>query len=88
MKMCRGVTERDVFEGSFETRVSESQTGIVVIAALLGVGIFILVCILVYCLLKGKKKTVQHHRVPVNTIPVTSNEDRDRLVYNSTTKPI
>ncbi|XP_072313133.1 kunitz-type protease inhibitor 1a [Eucyclogobius newberryi] len=90
MKMCNGVTEEDVFarkeyqDGS----VSDSQTGILIIAALLGVGIFILLCVLVFCLIKGKKKTVQHHRVPVNTIPVSSMEDRDHLVYNSTTKPI
>ncbi|XP_020775088.1 kunitz-type protease inhibitor 1a [Boleophthalmus pectinirostris] len=88
MKMCRGVTEKDVFERRFEPRVSESQTGIIAIAALLGLGIFILLCIMVYCMVKRKKKTVQHHRVPVNTIPVSSMEDRDHLVYNSTTKPI
>lgn len=90
LKVCRGVTEKDVFarKESFEASVAESQTGIIAIAAALGVGIFILLCILVYCLVRGKKKNVQHHRVPANTIPVTSMEDRDRLVYNSTTKPI
>lgn len=90
LKMCRGVTEQDVFarKESFEASVAESQMGIIAIAAALGVGIFILLCILIYCLVKGKKKNVQHHRVPANTIPVTSMEDRDRLVYNSTTKPI
>ncbi|XP_044021462.1 kunitz-type protease inhibitor 1a isoform X2 [Siniperca chuatsi] len=62
-------------------------TGTVAIAALLGVAIFILLAILVYCLMKGKKKSSQHQRVPVNTAPVTL-EDRERLVYNSTTKPI
>lgn len=90
LKMCKGVTEKDVFERteSFERSVADSQTGIIAIAAALGVGIFLLLCVLVYCLVKGKKKNVQHHRVPVNTIPVSSMEDRDRLVYNSTTKPI
>lgn len=90
MKVCRGVTEKDVFERKeiFEASVADSQTGIIAIASALGVGIFILLCVLVYCLVKGRKKNVQHHRVPVNTIPVTSLEDRDRLVYNSTTKPI
>lgn len=87
--VCRGVTENDVFsrKGEYEASVSESQTGTIVIAALLGVAIFILLCILVYCLMKGKKKSSQHQRVPVNTVPVTF-EDRERLVYNSTTKPI
>ncbi|XP_033843757.1 kunitz-type protease inhibitor 1a [Periophthalmus magnuspinnatus] len=89
MKMCQGITEKHMFsQESFEPRVSESQTGIIAIAAILGVGIFILLCILVYCMVKGKKKTVQHHRVPVNSIPVSSVEDRDHLVYNTTTKPI
>ncbi|XP_070776160.1 kunitz-type protease inhibitor 1a [Enoplosus armatus] len=86
---CRGVTEKDLFEGKreFEARVSGAQTGIIAIAALLGVAIFILLGVLVYCLMKGKKKSSQHQRVPVNTAPVTL-EDRERLVYNSTTKPI
>lgn len=57
------------------------------IAALLGVAILIMVAILVYCFFKGRRKSVQHQRVPVNTIPVTF-EDRERLVYNTTTKPI
>uniref|UniRef100_A0A673CKZ3 Serine peptidase inhibitor, Kunitz type 1 a n=1 Tax=Sphaeramia orbicularis TaxID=375764 RepID=A0A673CKZ3_9TELE len=88
MKVCRGVTEKDVFarKESFESQTG-SETGIIAIAALLAVAILILLCILVYCLLRGKKN-VQHHRVPVNTAPVTSVEDRERLVYNSTTKPI
>lgn len=85
MKMCRGVTEKDVFERveTFERSVADSQTGIIAVAAALGVGIFILLCILVYCLIKGKKKNVQHHRVPA--IPAST---EDHLVYNSTTKPI
>uniref|UniRef100_A0AAV2JII7 BPTI/Kunitz inhibitor domain-containing protein n=1 Tax=Knipowitschia caucasica TaxID=637954 RepID=A0AAV2JII7_KNICA len=89
MKMCRGVTEDDVFarKESFERSVADSQTGVIAIAALLGVGIFILLCIMVYCFVRGKKKA-QHHRVPVNSIPVSTMEDRDHLVYNSTTKPI
>lgn len=90
IKMCKGVTEKDVFARKelFEASIADSQTAIIAIAAALGVGILILLCLLVYCLVKGKRKNVQHHRVPANTIPVTSMEDRDRLVYNSTTKPI
>ncbi|KAF3844725.1 hypothetical protein F7725_007888 [Dissostichus mawsoni] len=88
-RVCDGVTEKDIFarKDEFERRISEGQTGIIAIAALLSVAIFVLLCVLLYCLCKGKKKTVQHHRVPVNTVPV-SLEDRERLVYNSTTKPM
>ncbi|XP_074548166.1 kunitz-type protease inhibitor 1a [Halichoeres trimaculatus] len=89
MKFCGDVTEKDVFarKNEFERRVSESQTGIIAIAALLGLAILILLGILVFCLVKGKKKSQQHQRVAVNNAPV-SFEDRERLVYNSTTKPI
>ncbi|XP_035530461.1 kunitz-type protease inhibitor 1a isoform X3 [Morone saxatilis] len=88
MKVCRGVTEKDIFarKGVFE-EVSQAETGTIAIAALLGVAILILVGLLVFCLMKGRKKSSQHQRVPVNTAPVTF-EDRERLVYNSTTKPI
>lgn len=62
-------------------------TVIIAIAALLGLAILIMLAVLVYCIIKGRRKSVQHQRVPVNTIPVTF-EDRERLVYNTTTKPI
>ncbi|KAG7226164.1 hypothetical protein INR49_014259 [Caranx melampygus] len=90
MKLCRGITEKDVFarKEEFERQVSDSQTTTVAIAAALGAAIIILLGILLYCLCKGKKKSSQLQRVPVNTVPVTSMEDRERLVYNSTTKPI
>ncbi|XP_041809444.1 kunitz-type protease inhibitor 1a [Chelmon rostratus] len=89
VNFCRGVSEKDVFarNGQYEGRVSESNTGVIAIAVLLGVAIVILLGILGYCFLKGKKKSSQHQRVPVNTVPVNL-EDRERLVYNSTTKPI
>lgn len=58
------------------------------IAVVLAIAIAILLCILVYCFMKGRKKSQQHHRVAVNNTPVTSLEDRERLVYNTTTKPI
>lgn len=89
LRVCHGVTDMDVFarENGFEGLVAESQIGIIAIAALLGLAIFVLLCLLVYCLMKGRKKSPQHHRVPVNTVPVTL-EDRERLVYNRTTKPI
>ncbi|XP_059208502.1 kunitz-type protease inhibitor 1a [Centropristis striata] len=86
-KMCHGVTEKDLFRNvNIGARIAEGNTGIIAIAALLGVAILILLGILLYCLFKGKKKT-EHHRVPAHSVPV-SYEDRDHLVYNSTTKPI
>ncbi|XP_071353965.1 kunitz-type protease inhibitor 1a [Trachinotus anak] len=90
MKVCRGVTEKDVFarKEEFQPTVSDSKPSVVAIATVLGLAIVILLGILLYCLFKGKKKSSQHHRVPINTVPVTSMEDRERLVYNSTTKPI
>ncbi|XP_019940762.1 kunitz-type protease inhibitor 1a [Paralichthys olivaceus] len=89
-KVCNGVTEKDVFarKAEFEKQTSDNQTGIIAAAALLGLAIIILLGILLYCFIKGKKKSAQHHRVPVNTAPVSSIEDRERLVYNTTTKPI
>ncbi|XP_034531484.1 kunitz-type protease inhibitor 1a [Notolabrus celidotus] len=89
MKFCRDVSEKDVFarKNEFERIISQSQTGIIAIAALLGLAILILIGVLVYCFVKGKKKSPQHQRVAVNNAPV-SFEDRERLVYNSTTKPI
>ncbi|XP_061700571.1 kunitz-type protease inhibitor 1a [Syngnathoides biaculeatus] len=90
VKVCKGVTEKDVFarKQEFEPRVSVSHTGIIAIAAVLAIAIVILLGILLYCFMKGKKKSSQHHRVPVNNAPLTSIEDREHLVYNSTTKPI
>ncbi|KAM9341328.1 kunitz-type protease inhibitor 1a [Symphorus nematophorus] len=89
IRVCRGVTEKDVFarESDLANRVSHSETGILAAAILLGLAILILLGVLVYCLMKGRKKSSQHQRVPNNTVPV-SFEDRERLVYNSTTKPI
>ncbi|XP_067336119.1 kunitz-type protease inhibitor 1a isoform X2 [Channa argus] len=90
MIFCRGVTEKDVYiiQGQIERSVSADKTGVIVIAALLGVAIAVLLGILMYCLMKGKKKSSQHRSVPANTAQFTSLEDKERLVYNRTTKPI
>lgn len=61
--------------------------GVVAIAALLGVAIAILLGVLVYCLMKGKKKS-SNQRAAANAAHFTSLEDRERLVYNTTTKPM
>ncbi|XP_036928127.1 kunitz-type protease inhibitor 1a [Acanthopagrus latus] len=89
MKVCRGVTEKDVFTRNekHEAFKDEKHTMFLAIAAILGLAVLILVGILLYCLMKGRKKSSQHQRVLVNPPPV-SFEDRERLVYNSTTKPI
>lgn len=63
-------------------------SGIIVIAALLGLAIIILLVVLCYCFMKGKKEHTQRQRVPVNGSQVYTREDTERLVYNTTTKPI
>ncbi|KAJ8341432.1 hypothetical protein SKAU_G00337230 [Synaphobranchus kaupii] len=90
MKTCRAVTEKDVFaRGAFERQEEQkSQAGIVAIAVLLGVAILIMLAVLGYCFLKGRKERQRPHRVAVNGSQVSTMEDTHRLVYNSTTKPI
>ncbi|TMS21347.1 Kunitz-type protease inhibitor 1 [Larimichthys crocea] len=58
MKLCKGVTEEDVFarRKEFEKRVSESQTGIIAIAAVLGLAILILLGVLAVLLHEGKEE--------------------------------
>ncbi|XP_062379698.1 kunitz-type protease inhibitor 1a [Sardina pilchardus] len=89
---CQGVTDRDVFarRGKFEAQDSDSDKGPLIIAVLLGVAILVLLVVLGYCFLKGKKKDRQphHQRVGVNGTHGTTLEDTEKLVYNSTTKPI
>ncbi|XP_018583244.1 kunitz-type protease inhibitor 1a [Scleropages formosus] len=90
MNTCRTVTSEDVFaRGAFEYQESQhSQSGTIAIAVLLGVAILIMLAILGYCFLKGRKDQSRPQRVAANgghTFPV---EDTERLVYNSTTKPI
>ncbi|XP_055720526.1 kunitz-type protease inhibitor 1-like isoform X1 [Salvelinus fontinalis] len=88
MTSCKLVTEKDVFERkeSFEYQDTQGHTGIIAIAALLGLAIIILLLVLCYCFMKGRKK--QPQRVPINGTQVYTKEDTERLVYNSTTKPI
>ncbi|KAJ3613445.1 hypothetical protein NHX12_019694 [Muraenolepis orangiensis] len=90
MGMCRGVTEEDIFarKEAFEKSMSDSNTGVLAVAILLGLAIFVLLGVLCYCFLKGKKKKPQQQRVATNGTQVTSIEDRERLVYNNTTKAI
>lgn len=87
MNYCRGVTENDVFiRPKHEAQASNNQTGILALAIVLGVAIVIIIAILLYRFLKTRKSS-QHQRLPVSNATLTS-MDTDRLVYNSTTKPI
>lgn len=87
-KFCRGVTKNDVYArgGENKSKLSGNDPGTLAIAVVLAVAILILLGVLVYCFMKGRKSS-RHQRVPVNTVPV-SFEDREHLVYNSTTKSI
>ncbi|XP_016308780.1 kunitz-type protease inhibitor 1-like [Sinocyclocheilus anshuiensis] len=61
----------------------------IVIAIILGLAIAVLLVVIACCLLKGKKKRRnKHQHVAVNGGHVHSYEDSEKLVYNSTTKPI
>ncbi|KAL0969189.1 hypothetical protein UPYG_G00223660 [Umbra pygmaea] len=90
MRSCKTITGDDVFdrEERFEYQGTDSQTVIMVIAALLGLAIVILLVVLCYCLMKVKKEQPQRQRVSANGNLVYSREDTERLVYNTTTKPI
>uniref|UniRef100_A0A3Q4M2Z1 Serine peptidase inhibitor, Kunitz type 1 a n=1 Tax=Neolamprologus brichardi TaxID=32507 RepID=A0A3Q4M2Z1_NEOBR len=80
---CRGVTENDVYLRERQ----ESETTILALAIVLGVAIVIVLAVLAYHFLKGRKS--QHHRLPASNATYTTMEpSRDALVYNSTTKPI
>lgn len=92
--MCIFISPAQLFSSSSFIALSAFQrvknvfsTGTIIAAAILGVAILVLLGVLLYCLVRGRRKSMQHTRVPVSTIPVTY-EDRERLVYNSTTKPI
>ncbi|XP_056624464.1 kunitz-type protease inhibitor 1a [Triplophysa dalaica] len=91
MLFCSSVSEFDVFErkAAFERLENKDDTVRIAIAVLLGIGIAILLIVLACCLLKGKKKRRnKHQQVAVNGGHVHMYEDSEKLVYNSTTKPI
>ncbi|XP_067099927.1 kunitz-type protease inhibitor 1a [Osmerus mordax] len=88
MRTCRTVTEQDVYSRKevFEYQNNNNKS-VVAIAVLLGVAIFILLGVLCYCFLKGRSKKQPQHQRPA-TSQVTTMEDTQRLVYNTTTKPV
>lgn len=61
----------------------------IAIAVALGLAILILLSVLGYCILKEKKGSrPRHQHVSANGAHLLPVEDTDKLVYNSTTKPI
>ncbi|XP_028855867.1 kunitz-type protease inhibitor 1a [Denticeps clupeoides] len=89
---CSGVTEKDVYvhKQEFEYQAANTNKITLVIAILLCIAIFFLVLVLTYCLLKGRKKKLQTN-MAVNGYRGSHNnilDDTEKLVYNSTTKPI
>ncbi|TRY92465.1 hypothetical protein DNTS_028172 [Danionella cerebrum] len=91
MSSCNTVTETDVFEkrARFEKQESKNNTVPTVIAILLCIAIFILIVVIGFCLVKGKRKNKnKHQQVAINGRNINSYEDSEKLVYNSTTKPI
>ncbi|XP_061467396.1 kunitz-type protease inhibitor 1 [Rhineura floridana] len=96
MKSCEGVTKADVI-GQRWSGYEAQQAGLssfeVAIAVLLGVCIMIVLAILGYFFLKNKK-TYRRRRQPATAANSTlssvlsTTEDTEHLVYNSTTKPI
>uniref|UniRef100_A0A672JVU3 Kunitz-type protease inhibitor 1-like n=1 Tax=Sinocyclocheilus grahami TaxID=75366 RepID=A0A672JVU3_SINGR len=91
MQSCSGVTESDVFarRAHYGKQESKSETAAVAIAIVLGLAIAVLLVVIACCLLKGKKKRRnKHQHVAVNGGHVHTYGDSEKLVYNSTTKPI
>ncbi|KAM4633502.1 kunitz-type protease inhibitor 1-like [Polymixia lowei] len=89
-KTCEGITEKNVFaRGMFERyeEEEESESGSIAIAVVLAVAIFAVLAVLSYCFLKSRRKR-SHQPVTTNVPHTPFTEDRDTLVYNSTTKPV
>ncbi|KAL7992454.1 hypothetical protein Chor_016710 [Crotalus horridus] len=96
MKLCGGVTKEDMIGErwrGFEYQQASLSAFEVAIAVLLGVCIMIVSVVLGYFFLK-KRKTYRRRRQPPTAANSTLSsvlstaEDTEHLVYNSTTKPI
>ncbi|KAM9465973.1 kunitz-type protease inhibitor 1a [Clarias gariepinus] len=91
MRKCSKVTAEDAYanRATFEKQEQDSQSVSIAIAVALGLAILILLAVLGYCLLKEKRqKRTRHHPVSANGTNMFPQEDTEKLVYNSTTKPI
>ncbi|KAK3538062.1 hypothetical protein QTP70_027413 [Hemibagrus guttatus] len=91
MAVCSKITERDAYasQANFEQQAQDSQSVSIAIAVALGLAILILLAVLGYCFLKDRKKQQsRHQRVSANGAHLLHVDDTEKLVYNSTTKPI
>ncbi|XP_056332390.1 kunitz-type protease inhibitor 1-like [Danio aesculapii] len=92
MTFCSSVSESDVFarKSQFEKQEGKSSdTAAIAMAIILAFAIAILLVIIACCLVKGRKKSRnKHQQVAVNGGHVRGYEDSEKLVYNSTTKPM
>ncbi|KAF7704167.1 kunitz-type protease inhibitor 1a isoform X1 [Silurus meridionalis] len=91
MTLCSKVTENDAYErrSTFEKQLQDGQSVSIAIAVALGLAILILLAVLGYCFLKDRKqRQPRHQHVSANGTHLHLGEDTEKLVYNSTTKPI
>ncbi|MCJ8737033.1 hypothetical protein PDJAM_G00019220 [Pangasius djambal] len=91
MNLCSKVTEKDAFarRAVFEKQTQDSQSVSIAIAVALGLAILILLAVIGYCFLKERKKQQpRRQHISANGAHLLPIEDTEKLVYNSTTKPI
>ncbi|XP_076835019.1 kunitz-type protease inhibitor 1a isoform X2 [Brachyhypopomus gauderio] len=92
MAVCKGVSETDVFvsRANFERQEDSRNSASIGIAVALGLAILVMLAVIGYCLLKERQRQHQprHPRIAANGAHLLPVEDTEKLVYNSTTKPI
>ncbi|XP_019374569.1 PREDICTED: kunitz-type protease inhibitor 1 isoform X2 [Gavialis gangeticus] len=92
MKSCAGVTKSDVIGQRldfYEIQQASLSAFEVAIAVLLGICIMIVLVIIGYYYLKNRKKNSRRRQPATATnSTLSTTEDTEHLVYNSTTKPI
>lgn len=92
LTFCGKITEKDAFanRATFEKLTHDGQSVSIALAVALGLAILILLAVLGYCFLKDRKKKQQPRRqhVSANGTHLLYVDDTEKLVYNSTTKPI
>ncbi|KAK1793391.1 hypothetical protein P4O66_011776, partial [Electrophorus voltai] len=92
MKVCEDVTEMDVFlsRANFEKQEDSKHSASIGIAVALGLAILVILAVIGYCILKERQRQHQprHQRITANGSHLLPVEDTEKLVYNSTTKPI
>uniref|UniRef100_A0A8C8SWX9 Kunitz-type protease inhibitor 1 n=1 Tax=Pelusios castaneus TaxID=367368 RepID=A0A8C8SWX9_9SAUR len=92
LKSCAGITKADVIGprwGTYETSQASLSAFEVAIAVLLCVCIMVVLVIIGYFFLKNRRKNSQRRQPTTATnSTLSTTEDTEHLVYNSTTKPI